>query len=160
MKIKSYKVFIFVICIYPSIFGQVKDTILSNAILNFNKSGADSLQLSLLADTLRPTTTNDTIGKQELGYKLSKDALDDEVKYDARDSSRLEVEQKKIHLYGGAIVEYQKIKLKANYMVIDFANNIIEGYDKKDSLSTEIEKPSFSDKENTNFILKSCPISV
>ena len=79
MKIKSYIVFIFVICIFPSIFGQVKDTILSNAILNFNKSGADSLQLSLLADTLRPTTTNDTIGKQELGYKLSKDALDDEV---------------------------------------------------------------------------------
>ena len=149
MKIKSYIVFIFVICIFPSIFGQVKDTLTSNVRLSFNKSGADSLQLGLLVDTLRSTITNDTLGKKDLGYKLSKDALDDEVKYDARDSSRLEVEQKKIHLYGGALVEYQKIKLKANYMVIDFANNIIEGYDKKDSVSTETEKPSFSDKENT-----------
>ena len=84
-------------------------------------------------------------------YKISKDALDDEVLYEAQDSSHVDLLNDRIHLYGGAKVEYQKIKLSANYMVIDFANNLIEGFHTKDSIKVRInpEKPSFSDGDNT-----------
>lgn len=34
-------------------------------------------------------------------------------------------------------------------MIIDFANNIIEGYFKKDSINNDKDKPTFSDGENT-----------
>ncbi|MBK8668827.1 MAG: hypothetical protein IPN89_04885 [Saprospiraceae bacterium] len=91
----------------------------------------------------------DTTVTEQVSYKLSKDAIQDEIKYDARDSSRIDLVNEKIHLYGGAVVDYQKLKLTANYMVIDFANNIIEGYFKKDSLSNTKEKPTFTDGENT-----------
>jgi len=84
-----------------------------------------------------------------INYKLSKDAIEAEVKYDARDSSWVDLTNEKIHLYGGAVVDYQKIKVTANYMIIDFANNIIEGYFKKDSINNDKDKPTFSDGENT-----------
>lgn len=95
--------------------------------------------LYALTDTLLPRED----------YKLSKDAIEAEVKYDARDSSWVDLTNEKIHLYGGAVVDYQKIKVTANYMIIDFANNIIEGYFKKDSINNDKDKPTFSDGENT-----------
>jgi hypothetical protein len=110
-----------------------------------NNTVNDSLPIS---DSLR-LTIDDSVGVRDLDYKLSKDAIDDEVKYDARDSSWIDLNTEKIHLYGGAVVDYQKIKLNANYMVIDFANNIIEGFEKIDSTSKEKEKPKFSDGDNT-----------
>jgi hypothetical protein len=90
-------------------------------------------------------------GNSVADYKISKDALDDEVLYEAQDSSHVDLVNDRIHLYGGAKVEYQKIKLSANYMVIDFANNLIEGFHTKDSIKVRInpEKPSFSDGDNT-----------
>jgi hypothetical protein len=54
-----------------------------------------------------------------------------------QDSSHVDLVNDRIHLYGGAKVEFQKIKLSANYMVIDFANNLIEGFHTKGQYQSE-----------------------
>lgn len=110
---------------------------------DFIKSALQTDSLARLRDSLPSNSVPD--------YKISKDALDDEVLYDAQDSSHVDLVNDRIYLYGGAKVEYQKIKLSANFMVIDFANNVIEGYHSKDSVKVRInpEKPTFADGDNT-----------
>lgn len=120
--------------------------------------GTDTLKIfkqnnNLLVDTIPNQNKNgigtDTTAAEGLDYKLAKDAIEDEVKYDAKDSSWIDIVNKKIHLFGGAQIKYQKIKLTANYAVIDFANNLIQGFDRVDSLKISGPKPSFSDDQNT-----------
>ncbi len=110
---------------------------------DFVKSVFNTDSISRLRDSIPLNEISD--------YKISKDALEDDVLYDALDSSHVDLVNNRIHLYGGAKVEFQKIKLSANYMVIDFKNNIIEGFHSKDSIKVRInpEKPTFSDGENT-----------
>lgn len=155
MKLKFYIVLLILIYNSDFCFSQK-----SPEIVVPKSSEKDSLTINLrnlnkLKDTIpvndstRLSSLTDTTDVQELGYKISKDALDDNVKYDARDSSWIDLVNKKIHLYGGAVVKYQKIELKANYMIIDFANNIVQGFEKKDSTSKDTEKPTFADGDNT-----------
>ena len=162
MKIKIYIVIIFLIYKMLPSFGQIPNQYIQN---NYNISNTIIVPI----DSLRPLSANptdenfyaglksrdslfsltDTLQPLNPEYKISKDAVDDEVKYDARDSSWVDLTNEKIHLYGGAVVDYQKIKVTANYMVIDFANNIIEGYFRKDSINFDKDQPTFSDGENT-----------
>lgn len=155
MKIKYYIVSFFLICFIPYANTQVKPIISLD-----NNTTLDSIQLKVrknntVKDSLPKTDSllfiglADSTRVQDLEYKLSKDAIEDEIKYDARDSSWIDLTTEKIHLYGGAVVDYDKIKLNANYMVIDFANSIVEGFEKIDSTSKVSEKPKFSDGENT-----------
>jgi hypothetical protein len=155
LKIKFYIVSFFIICIIPLVNGQEKpvisvgkNTSIDSVSLKIQKNNTvnDSL---LFSDSLRIGANNDSTRVQDLEYNLSKDAIDDEIKYDARDSSWIDLKTEKIHLYGGAQIDYQKIKLNANYMVIDFANNIVEGFEKIDSTSIVSEKPKFADGDNT-----------
>lgn len=155
MKIKIYIVSFLLICIIPlansqdiPVVGKEKNMLKDTFSINVRKNITvnDSL---LLADSLRGISINDSTRVQDLDYVLSKDAIEDEIKYDARDKKWMDLKSEKIHLYGAAQIEYQKIKLNANYMVIDFANNIIEGYEKTDSLPDEKERPKFADGDNT-----------
>ncbi len=155
MKIKFYIVVFFLMCFSMRSYSQIgKDTLMKIKIYGDSLSvKRDSASLKTDAQPWEEYYSNlqkkDTTVTEQVSYKLSKDAIQDEIKYDARDSSRIDLVNEKIHLYGGAVVDYQKLKLTANYMVIDFANNIIEGYFKKDSLSNTKEKPTFTDGENT-----------
>lgn len=156
MKIRFYIVIIFYICILPILSGQEKDIHVTNintqgdsviTQIHDLKAMVDSLTLR---DSLKAQSPNtDTTDVQELGYKLSNDALENDVKFDARDSSWVDVEKKKIYLYGGAKVESQGIKISASYMETDFGNNLIRGFDRKDSFYLKEPKPIFSQGENT-----------
>ncbi len=120
------------------------DTLKSNFSTSVPK---DFFKQRFEEDTSR--VKKDVSKSDTLNYKVSKDALDGEVIYEARDSSWVDLQNNKIHLYGGAQVEYQKIKLTANYMVIDFANNMIEGFLNKEGIKTGKEKPTFTEGDNT-----------
>ena len=67
--------------------------------------------LGVRIDTLKSST--DSLKTDALSVNISKDALEDEVKYSARDSIENDFEAKKIYLYGGAKVEYTSITLEA-----------------------------------------------
>lgn len=162
MKIKHYIVFIFLIFKVPSSFSQIpieyipnksniSDTIIVpiDSLKAFGKKTSSEKFYKEIKSRDSAYAATDTLPEILINYKLSKDAIEAEVKYDARDSSWVDLTNEKIHLYGGAVVDYQKIKVTANYMIIDFANNIIEGYFKKDSINNDKDKPTFSDGENT-----------
>lgn len=103
----------------------------------------------IVTDTISPDTlTQDTVSLAE-NYNLAPGAIEDEVTYEARDSSYVDLKNKIIHLYGGANIDYQYLNVKANYMTLDFENNIVKGYDHLDTMYQNDPKPTFSDGENS-----------
>lgn len=68
------------------------------------------------------------------------DQLKAQVLYSAHDSMFLDLIAQKVFLYDSAKVDYQEISLRANYVEIDFANNLVTAEGKKDSTGKYIEK--------------------
>jgi len=131
-------------------------------------SGVFNAQISVRQDTLSPGKTDtlaaspDTLNgndilRDSIVIKFSKDSLDGEISYGALDSSRTDVANSTIHLYGKAYIDYQTIKVKASYIIYDFKSGILRAFDKipgSDSIAfvtlTGVEeKPSFSEQQNT-----------
>lgn len=72
------------------------------------------------------------------------------MKYNARDSMRFDLANRKIYLYGEADVQYQKIRLKAEYIEINWENNVVHAEGRPDSSGKMIGEPSFTEG-NQNF---------
>ena len=154
---KSYIniIFIFIICIPLGLLSQnnaleyVKGDI--NEIANQDSiipSSLDTHQLLLALDTL-PKSLDSTLitQKEKKTIKIAKDAVKQDITYAAKDSNWIDVKMKEIHLYGTAHVEYEKIKISAGYMVINFENNTAKAYSVKNSKGKYIDAPSFEDGE-------------
>jgi len=82
-----------------------------------------------MLDTLTPPPKNfpnepkpsETTAK----IRYSSDSLDVPVNYSAADSMIYDLAGERIHLYGGASVEYESMSLKADYIIFDMANDIV-----------------------------------
>ena len=75
-----------------------------------------------------------------------KSSLDEEVKYEARDSIVMDLPKKKAYLYGLARIDYQNVVLKAEYIEVDF--DAKEVYAKglfSDSTGKYYGRPQFED---------------
>jgi LptD protein len=101
-----------------------------------------------------PTSAVDTLGSDSLKVSIdkttlnvSKDALDEPVDYEAKDSIIFDNAHNLVHLYGDASVKYQTIEVKAAYIVLDVKDNIATAEAKKDSLGRITGVPDFKDKE-------------
>lgn len=161
MKSLNYIVLFFIICFQASVLGQNTglDTLFISADQSTKTMSQDSMtSIDLNRDTIFNRSLRDTIKVDSVGldtvllqddYEISEDAIEDEVTYEARDSSFVDLENKIIHLYGGAVIDYDFLEVKANYMTIDFANNYVKGYEKLDTLYQGEPAPTFSDGENT-----------
>lgn len=95
--------------------------------------------------------------------KIYKSALDEEVKYSARDSIKIRVKEKKIYLYGDAYVKYKDMEITAGLISIDFGSNVMEAIytvdtsgekqgiphfkDARDEMSTDSLKYNFKNKK-------------
>ncbi len=145
MKLSIYIVFLFLICKINVLFGQKT---VPTAYFN---SSQDTIPVTQSDTTLFPydSIAPPVVQNDSVTWRISPDAIDQEVIYDARDSSRIDLVNDKIYLYGGAELQYGKIKITANYMVVDFGASIIEGYFRRDSTDKSKEKPTFTDGENT-----------
>jgi len=77
--------------------------------------------------------------------RVSKDALDVEVKYRASDSVVFDVRNKKVYLYGEALVEYGEMILGAAYMEIDFELKELRAKGRIDSAGKYVDLPVFKD---------------
>lgn len=80
-----------------------------------------------------------------LGLPASKDAIKAAVNYTFSDSSYFDVERKEFLLWGKAHVDYEKIKLDAGYIKINFGNNTVTAEPSIDSLGIPYDKPVFND---------------
>ncbi len=77
--------------------------------------------------------------------RFSKDSLDAEVGYGAQDSSYFDNINKLFHLWGSAYVKYKTINLKADYIIVDFKNNVATAQGLPDSIGTPQGIPEFQD---------------
>jgi LptD protein len=77
--------------------------------------------------------------------KFSKDSLDAIVDYGSKDSLIFDNANNLIYLYGEAYVNYKKMKLTANYIVIDLKKNIATAEPTIDTLGKQRGIPNFDD---------------
>ena len=76
---------------------------------------------------------------------LSKDSLDSKVEYDAKDSIIFDYAHNFVYLYGNAVVKYKTINLTANFITIDFKNNLASAGPTLDSVGKKIGLPHFKE---------------
>ncbi|MCC6252354.1 MAG: LPS-assembly protein LptD [Bacteroidia bacterium] len=77
--------------------------------------------------------------------KVSKNALDEKVKYQALDSIVFDIDSQRVYMYGKAEVEYEEVNLKAGEISIDQQKNIVMAQGIKDSTGKTIDDPDFTD---------------
>ena len=80
--------------------------------------------------------------------KISKDSPDAPIEYVADDSMRFDIKNNLLYLYGNANVTQQTINLTADFIVIDWANNVVTAEGTKDSLGRTTGRPEFKDGED------------
>lgn len=90
------------------------------------------------------TTGQDTI-PDSTGAEKSDSALDFPVVYDSRDSVVYDVLNKRVLLYGDAVVVYDNIKLEADYIEYGFETNEVYAKGRIDTAGTEIGYPVFTE---------------
>ena len=96
-----------------------------------------TLIILLLTAIIEKTSAKiDEISKDSTFEKKEKtnNFLEDEIIKDAKDSINIDIENKKIFLYGSAKIEYLDIKIESGFIEIDWKTNIITAKPKLDSL--------------------------
>lgn len=119
----------------PAINLPANDTV--SLSLNDSIPGKDSL---LLASNTVPAA-----------YKVtySKDSLDATVEYNATGSIVYDFTHKKVFLHDNASVNYKTISLKADYIELDWENNIVNAEGKLDSAGHMAGFPEFKDGDQS-----------
>lgn len=79
---------------------------------------------------------------------LTEDIIDTEINYNARDSIRYEIKEKKIILFGNAFVDFTGKTLNAEQIEIDNSTNLVTAFGIKDSAGKWIGQPLFKDGNN------------
>jgi LptD protein len=116
---------------------QIPDSVLKK--LNKNVFLPDSVtkRTALSRDTPKLVTTD---------ILYSKDSLDAPVDYGSKDSLIFDNVNNLVYLYGAAYVNYQSLKLTADYIVIDLKNNIATAEPSTDSTGKKKGIPKFKDE--------------
>jgi hypothetical protein len=109
---------------------------------------SDSLSVAL-PDSLTPADTtivkNDTIAPAS----AKKDAaLNDIINYNARDSIDNDLVERKVYLYGDAVVTFGTITLKAERIIYDFENYQVHAEGIEDSAGVWTGVPNFKDGDD------------
>lgn len=74
--------------------------------------------------------------------------MDAEVNYNARDSIKIRVKEKLIILYGDAIVTYQDMEIRAEYITVNFETQVMEAVYRVDSMGNKVGQPHFKDGDD------------
>jgi len=119
------------------------------------KSVVDSIpNISDSLIQITPPSVNPPISSQnKLTVQISPDSPDDPVEYDCQDSMDYDIKNKKVYLYGEAIVVQNTMKLTAERIIIDFGNNVVTAEGLSDTLGNRIGNPVFDEGEQ-NFSAK------
>jgi hypothetical protein len=147
---KSKKVFIIAVffsCLFlhNSIYGE--DSInYSRSDSAFVTNAVDSIATDSL-NTIRMDSLKSDSAK--LDKKHKKQSIEAPVKYSAKDSLFYDLENKKVHLFGDAIVTYEDIELKAAYIEFDMSNQTVFAKGMPDSIGNLQGNPKFKKGSET-----------
>lgn len=92
--------------------------------------------------------SSDTINVDSIGFSIAnhQSEIEDQVSYDAQDSTILDLQQQKAYLYGNAQIIFQDIQLNAHYIAIDFnTKDVLATGVTNDSTQLYTGRPSFND---------------
>ena len=126
-----------------SVFIIIPDTI--------NKYVSDSAELQI-ADTLlyNDTIIGDTVittsiaGDTVIDENINRTRIEAKVERFAKDSIVQDIANRKVYLFGDAVINYEDITLKANYIEIDLLTNTVFAAGIEDSTGKMIGLPEFT----------------
>ena len=121
------------------------------------------------SDTVRPIPRNDSVNRKDslndssltktgidtaapqkvdtFAFKLSKDSLDAPIDYEAEDSAVVQVDNKRILLYGKTKTNYKDIQLTAPKVELNQETQILTAFNKLDSAGEVEERAHFKQKD-------------
>lgn len=144
------------------IFALTVPTYAQERDLQINTMPADSVEadsvtvpdttIAIATDTLASDSTANDSTKQvtragleeELGIKISPDALPSVVTSEASDSAVLDMKKNIFYLYGKAKVEYEDMELTAGKIIYNQSNNMVTASPLTDTASKLKYRPSFT----------------
>jgi len=122
------------------------DTIVrSDTINNFENSNIDTTAISSNDTTIVTTKLPDSLNP----LAKERTVIEDIIERTARDSIVQDLVNKKVYLYGDAVVTYQEIILKAAYIEVDFNTNSLYATGLPDSSGKLTGFPEFSESGET-----------
>jgi len=119
----------------PSISLNIKDTI-------------NTLD-TITQNNLTSKSSNNNIFKDSIVLKKSPDALNNIVNYEANDSIRFDLKNKKAFLFNKANLKYENIILESDFVEINMAKNELYASGAEDSSGTIVGKPQFKEDDQT-----------
>ncbi|MCF8296519.1 MAG: hypothetical protein K9J13_03150 [Saprospiraceae bacterium] len=123
-----------------------KLTILFVFLLLNNFVQAQEPEINNASDSIKvlsDTIVVDTIPKGS-GF-----VLESKVEYKSFDSIHMDLKNQKAYLYGKAEIHYQEISLKAAYIELDFARNLVYAEGREDSTGNLEGKPEFMEGDQS-----------
>lgn len=123
---------------------------------------ADSLLQVALADSLAARAVVDSVSaadsaiadsskvmskEEELGIKISKDALPATVVTTAKDSAVLDMKHSKFYLYGDATATYEEIGIKSGSLMFDQKTNVLSATPLMDTAGKKVSVQEFKQGE-------------
>jgi hypothetical protein len=116
-------------------------------LININLSLIHVQELDSLSTTDTSSSFIDSLKISKTEMRISPDAIEELVKYTAKDSVILDVRNRKVFLFGEAKVEYGDMTLGAAYMEIDFEKKELIAKGKIDSTGKYTDLPAFKDAD-------------
>ncbi|MCK4662176.1 MAG: LPS-assembly protein LptD [Bacteroidales bacterium] len=132
----TYRVFNIILLVCVSLLIYSQDIKTNNDTLSIISNDT----IFIIDDTL--SVDMDTIPEKSI---LSPNAVDAKIDYNADDSIIFSLDEKKVYLYGNAIIIHTNMELKADYIVLDLEKDIVFACGVTDSLGKETGKPEFKE---------------
>src|ERR1043165_7648539 len=85
----------------------------------------------------------DTVSLNADSSEKGNNALKSKIKYHARDSMRVDIENEIVYLYGNATLDYEDLHLKSDYIMIDMHKKELFAEGATDSLGSVVGRPEF-----------------
>ncbi|MBU0486384.1 MAG: hypothetical protein KKA07_03750 [Bacteroidetes bacterium] len=132
-------------------YGQVQPLASDSIPVKDSLIAGDSLVINdTIALNDSPIST-DTIAQDSIaaGVLISPDAIKSKIVYAATDSIRMDMGAKKVFMFSGADVSYEKINLKAAYIEISFDSSIVYARGEPDSTGKLKGNPVFAEGDQS-----------
>lgn len=132
------------------VYAQSDSTQLISTQIRKLKSSSDSTKKNTQTtinqstkDTIIVLESNDSIVHTDKGIVISKNAIKTKIDYQALDSIRFDVKNKRTYLFYKATINYEDLYLQSDYVEIDMQKGIIHAKGLADSLGEIKGKPIF-----------------
>ena len=121
----------------------------SDKVINIKSSATSSLPKDTILDITKDSIiTIDTTQTIMFGVPVSKDTLEDDIKYTAQDSIVFDVTNGKVYLYNKSNIEYGEMTLQGHDITMDWNTKELHAQSGKDSIGAPLDIPKFTQGED------------